>query len=251
VDRAFLTVIENLRQCIDPVEMFRLAVGDPDPWQQAFLRSRDPLTMALCFRGAGKSSASSVLLAHQVLTEPNSLCLAIAPSERQSRRILKLVLDVKEKVRLPVHTTRSTMSEVEFDNGSVLISLPASSDTIRGYHGAKIILHDECCFYGPNDDVVLTSFPMRAKDGRILLISTPQPGNTFHDLWEEGAANKIKVLADDIPRLAEEVAFARARFPKWKFEQEYGVSFSASRQNPFFDPDALEKAFVDAQPLFV
>ncbi len=61
------TPVAGVAESLDPVECFRLAVGEPDPWQKTLLRSdprlteADRMVLALCGSQSGKSTSAGGL----------------------------------------------------------------------------------------------------------------------------------------------------------------------------------------------
>jgi len=67
MDPHLLSFLQGLTVSLDPVERFRLAIVEPDPWQKTLL-STDPrlneadrMVLALCGRQSGKSTSAGGL----------------------------------------------------------------------------------------------------------------------------------------------------------------------------------------------
>src|SRR5258708_5642165 len=89
----------NLRYALDRSELFRDVVkAEPDEWQARLLASENK-RIALCIaRQLGKSQTTAILCAHEVLFNPGSLVIAVAPSLRQSTEICRAIFDAVKKV---------------------------------------------------------------------------------------------------------------------------------------------------------
>jgi hypothetical protein len=244
MDAAVLDLIQGVREACDPTAFFQRVVGTPDPFQIDMLTSTAPFVVLLASRQVGKSEVIACLIAHELGTKPGSFVLVIAPSERQSKELYRKVLRFKEAMDL--RAVRSTQSELELENGSRLVCLPASSDTIRGFANASLILFDEAAFFPDRGDVITTVLPMRGKHGRILMASTPNGRhNQFADFWFDSNAEKVSARSVDIPRLAEKVAFDREYMPKLRFRIEHLCDFDVSNGTPFFSVEAIENAITE------
>src|SRR5688500_13483424 len=77
----------------DAVALMRQTGLDPDPWQEALLRSPASRILLLCSRQSGKSTVTACLALYQALYVPGSLILLLSPSLRQSQELFKKVQD--------------------------------------------------------------------------------------------------------------------------------------------------------------
>ncbi|MEE4212681.1 MAG: terminase family protein [Parvularcula sp.] len=246
LDNPFDTFLRSVSEDLDPSPLFERVIGPPDPWQRDFLQSAAVFLLCLCSRQVGKST-STAALAWAALSR-GEFVLVVAPSERQSRELFKKVLFFRHHSGTGIKSVRSTLTELELENGGRLICVPASSDSIRGFTVDRgLIIFEEAAFIA--DDVFSAVIPMRGVNGRIIMITTPAgPSGAFHDYWTKGSAARIFARSLDQPRLVEKVAFDREHMPPAKFRQEHEALFLGAG-TPFFDHETIRRAYVDVPPL--
>ena len=176
-------------------------------------------------------------------------------SQRQSKEILKKVvshlMNMGEERKYLI--TDST-TELEFPNGSRMVSLPGSNpDSILGYSAPDLIIEDEASRV---DDELHDAYrPMLATSrggGQLILMSTPlSRRGHFYKIWSEGGPSWHRqcVPADQISRitpafLAEELA---EKGPSL-YRREYECSFADSSES-YFPETAIERAFSRNPPV--
>lgn len=112
-------------------------------------------------------------------------------------------------------------------NGSRVLSLPGSAETIRGFSAPSLIIEDEAAFV---DDGLYRSvrLMLAISGGRLILMSTPYgKRGHFYEAWRDDAEpwERIAVTAADCPRIAPGfLAAERAAIGEWWFRQEYGCA---------------------------
>ncbi|RGP37578.1 hypothetical protein [Pseudotabrizicola alkalilacus] len=228
-DRALLEYMRGLAVGLDPVERFRLTVGEPDDWQKVLLRTdprlndADRLVLALCGRQSGKSTSAGGL-AYDDFSRGKMVILT-APSLRQSTELFRRILEYKNSDPSCPPIVRQTQTELEAhpSHGGRIIVVPAT-DQARGMT-ADTIIADEACFL--DDDALTAFFPMRKESGRIFLLSTPnKPSGFFFDSWMGGKQiTRITARSIDIPRRAAQVAFDKATMSDTTFRREHLCEF--------------------------
>jgi hypothetical protein len=83
---------------------------------------------------------------------------------------------------------RRNRSEMEFENGSVIQSLPATKQTGRTFSATAVYL-DEFAHMPWADSIYQAVAPCAAQGGRITVVSTPKGrGDAFWRLWQESGA---------------------------------------------------------------
>ena len=88
-------------------------------------------------------------------------------------------------------------------NGSRVVSLPGTAETVRGFSAPSLIIEDEAAFVA--DGLYRAVRPMLAvSGGRLILLTTPfgRRGH-FFEAWEDGgeAWQRIEVPASQCPRI--------------------------------------------------
>jgi hypothetical protein len=179
--------------------------------------------------------------------------LLLSPSLRQSAELFRRVLDVYHRAGRPLLPRRELALSLELVNGSRIISLPESEETIRGYSGVALLIVDEAARV--SDGLYKSVRPMLAvSGGRLLALSTPfGKRGWFYEEWTSSRSwQRVCVRADECPRidkgfLAEERA---ALGDRW-FRQEYECSFEDAAGAAFRGEDiAAAFAVQGLQPLF-
>lgn len=242
----------DLRHALDAaafaVEALHLV---PDPWQVDVLRSSSRRILMCCSRQVGKSTIASVLALHRALFHQDSLILLISPSQRQSSELFRKVTDLLARVAVRPTLVEDNRLSLMLDNGSRVISLPSSPDTIRGYSGASLIVEDEAAFLP--DDAYHAVTPMLATSGgRLVLMSTPFGcRGHFHAEWVGASLwERVSISALNCPRIARDFLEDERRSKgDWRFRQEYLCEF-ASADDALFTYDTVHAAVsADVQPM--
>jgi len=228
-DRALLDYMRGLAVSLDPVERFRLAVGEPDPWQIELLRTdprlneSDQMVLALCGRQSGKSTTAGCL-AYDDFSKGKTVILT-AKALRQSTELFRRILEFKNTDPSCPPLVRQTQTELEAhpSHGGRIICVPAT-DAARGMTADTIVV-DESCFI--DDEAQTAFFPMRKESGRIFLLSTPNlRQGVFYDTWTGGKkVRRITARSIDIPRREAQVAFDKATMSDTTFRREHLVEF--------------------------
>src|SRR5204863_7306965 len=133
----------ELSWALDPSTMVRDMGVTPDAWQETLLRSVNDRVMILAYRQAGKSLAAATLALHSALFRPESLNLIISRSQRQADELFHKVVGCWRRLGRPRPVAKLTASEVAFEGGSRIISLPPSPDTVVGFSDPAMIILDE------------------------------------------------------------------------------------------------------------
>lgn len=236
------------------VDVFRAAVGDPDPWQEAVLASDARRAILLCSRQSGKSTVTSALAAHEAASRPGSLVLIVSPSLRQSGELFRktgAALAALGQAVPPAEKENATT--VELANGSRVVSLPGSERTVRGYSAPDLVIEDEAARVA--DAMHFALRPMLATGGgRFVLLSSPfgRRGH-FFETWERGGADwhRVKITAADCPRIDPAwLAQERRDIGPWWAEQEFDCVFRDAVDAYFRAEDIEAMASSDVAPLF-
>src|SRR5262245_53842013 len=152
--------MSNLREVaylIDPALWVREVLGiEPLPWQEEFLRApRGACILALTGRQIGKTSTAAWAMGSTALFMPGSLSVVACPAQRQSaeavRRVREAVLKAGGKLKA------DNVFGLELTNGSRVLALPGSDDSIRGLTVDGWIVADEAA------RLIAALRPMRAR----------------------------------------------------------------------------------------
>jgi tRNA(Met) C34 N-acetyltransferase TmcA len=157
---------------IDPALWVTDAVGvTPADWQKKFLRApRGASIIVLTARQVGKTTTAGWAIAHFMLHNPGSLCVIACPAQRQSAEAVRRVKETLQKVGTKLKT--DNVFGLELENGSRVLALPGSDDSIRGLTVDGWIIADEAARL--SDDLVAAVRPMRVRrpQARFAMLST-------------------------------------------------------------------------------
>jgi hypothetical protein len=239
-------------QALDPVLMAEALGVRLDPWQAALLRSAAARALVLCARQSGKTLAAALLALHLLVFRPRSLVLALSPAQRQSAELVRRVRGYYYLLQDPPPLTALGVTHLELANGSRILALPGSEQTVRGFAAVNLLLLDEASRV---PDALFNSLrPMLAvSKGRLLALSTPAGRRGwFHAAWAgDEDWQRVRVVGSECPRFtAQFLARERAEMgPRW-YRQEYECSFEDDAGCPF-DMNLVRAAFdPTVRPLF-
>jgi phage terminase large subunit-like protein len=209
-------------------------------WQRDFLASDHPRRLLLCCRQSGKSTMAAVEALHVALTEPNSLVVILAPSEKQAKETFGKVAAFYRRVGeiLPAESYRKT--GLQLSNGSRIETSAGTEKTTRGFSSVRLLIVDEASRI--DDDLYFAIRPMLAvSGGTLVMLSTPfGRRGVFYEEWTEGKGwQKFKVTVDDLPddwylpSKAEYLAEERETLPNRIIRQEYYCYFVETDEQVF------------------
>ena len=244
----------DLTLALDPAEVFRRAVGEPDPWQQRVLRSTAFRILLLCARQTGKSTTTAALALYEALYRAGALVLLLSPSLRQSGELFRKVTGLYETLGRPVPEAERSALRLELANGSRLVSLPGSEKTVRGFSSVTLAVVDEAARVP--DELYRAVRPMLAvSGGRLVALSTPfGKRGWFHDEWTdlENDWERVKVPAMECNRISPDfLRSERISLGPWWFRQEYLCSFEDAIDAVFRYEDIHAALVDDVKPLWV
>ena len=246
-------LVGDLACAVDPVMFARSAGITPDGWQADVLRSGASRMLLNCSRQSGKSTTTAILGLHQAIYTPSSLVLILSPSLRQSAEFFRTLANLYTATGATVPPKAESALRLELENGSRVISLPATEATIRGYAAVALLLIDEAARVP--DPLYSAVRPMLATSGgRMIALSTPWGrrgwwSDSWHgpDDWK-----RVLVPAEQCPRIPKHFLDEERRtLGEWWFSQEYGCQFADSDTSVFRTED-IDRAFkegIDQWPL--
>ena len=156
----------------DPVLWATHVVGiTPQQWQDQFLRApRGASILVLTSRQVGKTTAAAIGMAHTAVFKPGSLSVVACPAQKQSAEAIRKVREMvlKGGAKLVVDNVYG----IELDNGSRVLALPGTDDTVRGLTVDGWIVADEAARLSA--DLIGALRPMRARcpQARLVMLST-------------------------------------------------------------------------------
>ena len=180
------------------------------------------------------------------------MVVIISPSQPQSTELFKKIQGFWARLDGAPKATQETLTRMQLDNGSRIVSLPGSEKTTRGYSAAKLVIMDEASRVP--DELLTAVRPMLATTaGRFIAMTTPAgKRGWFYEAWSGGEGwERIEVKGVDCPRISQ--AFLddemRALGPM-QFAQEYECQF-IDNEAAVFNTALIEAALVDDfEPFF-
>lgn len=218
---------------------------DPDPWQRSVLRSKSKRIQICCHRQAGKSTATAGLAIHTALYDAPALILLISRSQRQAGELFAKATRFYRILGEPVPTVTDRADTLALTNGSRIVSLPNSPDTIVGFSGPKLIVIDEAARV-PDAMFAEVSPMLLQSGGRQVELSTPfgKRGH-FYRIWDEEPEGweQHEFRASQNPKL--DPAFLAGELrdygQRW-YNQNYECSFEDT-EDQVFPGEMIESAF--------
>ena len=235
----------DLALALDPVTFAEEAGINPDRWQRNVLRSSSPRLLLNCCRQSGKSTTTALLALHTAVYEPKSLTLLLSPGERQSKELLRKVIDTYRVLDRPIKADAENKLELELSNGSRIVALPGNEGTIRGFSGVRLLVVDEASRV--SDTLMAAVRPMLAvAQGRLLALSTPFGARGWWwNAWANGGATyeRVEITALQCPRIsADFLEEERRELGEWWYLQEYMCHFMDA-QSAAFRREDIDRAF--------
>jgi hypothetical protein len=184
---------------VDPALWVREVLGvEPAPWQETFLRAPQGASiLALTARQVGKTTTAAWGITHSMLFTSGSLSVIACPAQRQSGEAVRRVREtlIKAGAELEINNVYG----LELENGSRVLALPGSDESIRGLTVDGWIVADEAARL-PND-LIAALRPMRARrpQARFAMLSTAwNRTDPFWTAWasDEQSWIRLKATAD-------------------------------------------------------
>ena len=182
-----MTMARDLARALDPA-LIGAEVGlTLDPWQAKLLRDQPQRTMLLCVKAAGKTTVSALLGLNMALMSPGALIIIVSPSQRQSAEMLRTVKNFHARMNGVARLGTESVLKLELQNGSRIIALPGTEQTIRGYAGADLVVIDEAARV--EDELLAAVRPMLAtSNGKLIALTTPAgKRGWFFETWTRAA----------------------------------------------------------------
>ncbi len=242
----------DLLSALDPAAVMRRGGLVPDAWQAQLLRSQARRILMLCSRQSGKSTTVAVAALHEALYRSPALTLLLSPSLRQSAELFKIVTGLYGHLGRPVGIEQESALKLELANGSRIVSLPGTEETVRGFSGVALLVVDEAARV--DDALYYAVRPMLAvSGGRLIALSTPfGKRGWFWEEWDKGQGwERIKITARECPRITQEfLEDERQHLGDWWWRQEYGVEFVEAETQPFTHEMIMRAVRSDIRPLW-
>jgi hypothetical protein len=238
---------------LDPVLWVRCVLGvTPTQWQETFLRAPHGCSiLALTARQMGKTTTAAYAIAHAMQFTPGSLSVIGCPAQRQSAEAVRRVHEALVKAGAKFKS--DNVYGLELENGSRVLALPSSDDSIRGLTVDAWIVADEAARLP--EDLIAALRPMRARrpQARFAMLSTAwSHTDPFWIAWAGADPSWIRLQATaDMPGAPFDANFLqqeRQQLGEQRFKREYLGIPGAGLASPF-TWDLFNRAFKVRSPL--
>jgi hypothetical protein len=223
----------------------------PYRYQAEILQDPSPRRIILKARQTGISNTVAIEALYRAITRPDSTELFVSRNQDASRVLIRYCQHTLAGLSAHVEPRTESLSELTFENGSRIISLPATPSTGRGIAATDVYL-DEFAFAEYDELIYESIIGTIATGGRMTVLSTAHGrNNLFHRLWaglEGGDWSRHRVHWSQCPRYDEAWAQrTQAEMTRQSFAQEFDLDFLISG-DAVFDPNDLERAQVGHDP---
>lgn len=172
--------IDFLMGMLDRREYIRSLGFMPFEWQDQLLDSEAKRIIILAARQSGKSTIVSSLPCHLAKYKAGSLCIVIAPTEKQAKEDMLKIRQFMQLDKTYPKIRRASDDMLFLENRSRIIVVPATEAGARGYSKPDLVLIDEASrvddeVYNSGITAMFTGNP----EGRLILLSTPHGKQGF------------------------------------------------------------------------
>lgn len=232
-----MSKLREIAYQIDPALWVREALEiEPTPWQVKFLRApRGASIIALTARQVGKTTTASWAIAHHMLFTPGGLNVVACPAQRQSKEAVRRVREIL--IKAGAELKGDNIYELELKNGSRVLALPSTDDSVRGLTVDGWIVADEAARLSA--DLIAALRPMRARrpDARFAMLSTAwSRTDPFWAAWEseDPSLLRLKATAETAGLFtAEFLEQERCALGEHDFNREYLGIPNGAHASPF------------------
>lgn len=216
-----------------------------DDWQARLVDEPPKRLLCCCGRQVGKSTAAAVCALNAAIYQAPATVIMVSPSQRQSIELYRAFHSMYSRLPARPAAQYETLTRLELDNGSRIISLPGSERTIRGLASVNLIVLDEAARV--EDELLAAIRPMLAvSNGSLFALSTPAgKRGWFYEQWLRGIGwHRISIKSTECPRIDREfLEQEREALGPLLFGQEYLCEFHDA-ENAAFLAELIDAAFV-------
>ena len=158
------------------------------PYQKKFFTNPARRKIWVSARQIGKSFCVAGILTLKALQKQNGLAICISVNSRSASEIISKCKQFAESVKVLSNnaiTYTASFDTIRFSNGSRIMSLPSTADSLRGW-SAQCVVVDEASFVWKLDDILQGLAPTltRDPDAELILTTTPAGKNgPFYELY--------------------------------------------------------------------
>ena len=198
--------------------MWKMLDIKPLPYQVELLEDFNRNILVVGGRQIGKSLTLSAKALWTAFVKKDQDILIIASTLRQAKIVFDHIYRyVSNNSLINAHTKKLTITEIRFDNGSVIRCLPSgrSGEGIRGF-SATMVIFDESAFI-PDEVFIAVEPALGVKGSQVIYSSTPYGKRGFF----------YNIYAEQM-----------SRNPA---HREFSIYQIKSEENPYFSKEFLEK----------
>ena len=158
------------------------------PYQKSFITSPKKRKIWISSRQIGKSWSVALLACFKALSKQNGLSICISVNSRSASELISKCRQFAESIKIlsegRIDYTAS-YDTIHFSNGSRVMSLPSTADSLRGW-SAQCVIIDEAAFVWRLDDILQGIAPTLTRDqnSELILTTTPAGKNgAFYELY--------------------------------------------------------------------
>lgn len=158
------------------------------PYQKSFFCNPSKRKMWVSARQIGKSFCVAGMLVYKALSKQNGLSICISVNSRSASELISKCRQFAESIKVlsegRIDYTAS-YDTIHFSNGSRVMSLPSTADSLRGW-SAQCVIIDEAAFVWRLDDILQGIAPTLTRDqnSELILTTTPAGKNgAFYELY--------------------------------------------------------------------
>jgi hypothetical protein len=223
----------------------------PYPYQAAILEDTSRRRLILKARQTGISNAVAVEALYTALTRPDATELIVSRNQDAASVLIRYCQHTLGGLRSIPRLVNENQSTLVFENGSRIMSLPATPATGRGIAATDVYL-DEFAFTAYDALIYESILGTLSTGGRLTILSTPNGRtNLFFRLWsglEGGDWSRHQIHWSDCPRYDDDwAARTRSEMTRQSFAQEYDLDFTHSG-DAVFEAEDLVRARRDHAP---
>jgi hypothetical protein len=242
----------DFARALDPIILARDCGIEPDDVQAKLLTMTSRKALLCCSRQWGKSTIAALIALHEALYSAPAMIILVSPSQPQSTELFKKIHDFWAKLPGAPRCSQESLTRLQLENGSRIVSLPGSERTTRGFSACTLLIMDEASRV-PEELLAAVRPTLAATNGRFFALSTPAgKRGWFYEAWTRGEGwERVQVKADECPRISKQfLEEEMAQLGPMIYSQEYMTEF-VDAETSVFSSALIEQALVDDfQPFF-
>jgi hypothetical protein len=247
------SLAHDFARALDPTLIARdVGLDELDPWQAKLIDDPPKRVLLCCGRQVGKSTASAVCALNCAIYQAPATVVLISPSLRQSTELFRTFHAMWQRLPGRPAAQYETLSRLELENGSRIISLPGSEKTIRGLASVDLVVIDEAARV--EDELLSAVRPMLAvSNGSLFALSTPAgKRGWFYEQWDNGVGwHRVSIKSTECSRIDPEfLEEEKGVLGPLMFAQEYLCEFH-DPEGAAFATELIEAVFTGEFPPFV